>query len=74
MFYSDDDVDFIHKFMMKIPNNYYDDQNVRAAKTTAFMVGALIFCYIPLIGEFDDTVILLYCYTVIIWYCDDMVL
>ena len=30
---------------------------MRAAKTTAFMVGALLACYIPLIGKFDLIII-----------------
>merc|ERR1712130_806423 len=45
-------------FIFRIANNYSRSKqqskrlikNVRAAKTTAFMVGALLFCYIPLIG------------------------
>merc|ERR1719341_1515678 len=44
-------------FIFRIANNYSRTKqqskrlikNVRAAKTTAFMVGALLFCYTPLI-------------------------
>ena len=58
MFHSDDDDDdddWFTNLWWRYQTIKIYDQNVRAAKTTALMVGALLFCYTPLIGEWKWT-------------------